>query len=133
MASGEESAAVIQPDQFQQLMSAINAGQARLDRRIDEFRAELRVGQEEAAAKALKKAQLEKTYRYRRKGNEEQAGFNARVEESLLEAQAEISADPPAVTAIVRASEALKKGLQLLSERQKLIKITDRSEYGWGW
>ena len=33
---------------------------------------------------------------------------------------------------IERAQEALAKGMKLLAERQKLIKIADRSEYGWG-
>ena len=31
-----------------------------------------------------------------------------------------------------RAREAIEKGVRLLSERQKPIKIADRSEFGWG-
>lgn len=34
--------------------------------------------------------------------------------------------------ALQRAQEALEKGAWLLSERQKLIKIADRSANGWG-
>ena len=30
-----------------------------------------------------------------------------------------------------RAKEALKEGEKLLTARQKLIRIADRSEYGW--
>ena len=117
MATGEN--VVTQADQFQQLMSAINAGQTKMD---SKFKAEVRLGQEEATAKALKRVRLERPYTYRRKGNEEQVGFN----KSLLEAQAEIASDPSALN---QAREAIKTGLKLLAERQNLIKI---AEHGRG-
>ena len=33
---------------------------------------------------------------------------------------------------ILRARETLNKGRKLLAERQKLIRIADRSDHGWG-
>ena len=51
-----------------------------MDSKLNQFKAEMRLGQEEAAAKALKRARLERPYTYRRKGNEEQAGFNTKLE-----------------------------------------------------
>ena len=33
---------------------------------------------------------------------------------------------------MAKAKEALDEGLRLIANRQKLIKIADRSEYGWG-
>ena len=121
----------VSSDQFAQLMAAIQASQERFDNKFAEFRAEVRQGQEDAAAKAVKKVRHEKPYSFKRKGNEEQAGFNEKVEDAIAEAQIHLSGDGSAPV-IERAQEALAKGMKLLAERQKLIKIADRSEYGWG-
>ena len=48
--------ALITNDQFAQLMNAIGAIQTSVDAKLQEFREEVRQGQEEAAAKALKQA-----------------------------------------------------------------------------
>ena len=134
MATGESSSAGagITPDQFSQLMEAIQASQERIDGKLAEFRDEVRIGQEDAAAKALKRVHLEKPYAFRRKGNEEQATFNSKLEDAIQEAQAEIAGHGGTSPALDRAKAALQKGAKLLCERQKLIKIADRSEHGWG-
>ena len=127
-----EGAAMTQ-DQFSLLMGAFSASQTRIEERFAEFRAEIRLGQEDAAAKALKRARYEKPYEYKRKGNQEQAAFNAKVDEAVAEAELHIEeAGPSTAPALERAKEALKKGRQFLAERQKLIKVADRSEHGWG-
>lgn len=123
----------ISQDQFAQLMGAIGASQTRMDDKFAEFQAEVRRGQEDAAAKALKRVRYEKPYEYRRKGNEEQATFNAKLDEVVAEAETQLEeAGPSLAPALQRAKEALKSGRQLIAERQKLIKIADRSEHGWG-
>jgi len=38
-------------------------------------------GQEDAATKAVKKVRHERPYNFKRKGNEEQAGFNEKLED----------------------------------------------------
>ena len=129
-----EGAAMTQ-DQFSLLMGAFSASQTRIEERFAEFRAEIRLGQEDAAAKALKRARYEKPYEYKRKGNQEQAAFNAKVDEAVAEAELLIEeAGPSTAPAMERAKEALKKGRQFLAERQKLISssVADRSEHGWG-
>jgi hypothetical protein len=104
-----------------------------MEERFEEFRTEVRQGQEDAAAKALKRAKYEKPYTYKRKGNEEQATFNAKLDEKIAEAEVELAEAGPSTTpALQRAKDVLKQGRQLLAERQKLIKIADRSEHGWG-
>ena len=75
-----EGAAMTQ-DQFALLMGAFSASHARMEERFAEFRAEIRLGQEDAAAKALKRAGYEKPYEYQRKSNHDQAAFNAKVDE----------------------------------------------------
>ena len=79
---GEGPLTAVSDDQFTQLIAAIHASQERIDYNFVEFRAEMKQGQEDAAAKALK---------FRRKGNEEQATFNEKVEEVVAEVQAELS------------------------------------------
>ncbi len=51
----------------------------------------------------------EKAYAFKKKGNEEQATFNSRVEETLAEAQAALAV-PGSSKAIERAQAGLKKG-----------------------
>ena len=127
-----EGAATTQ-DQFALLMGAFSASQARLEERFAEFRAEIRLGQEDAAAKALKRARYEKPYEYKCKSNQDQAAFNAKVDEAVAEAEHQIEeAGPSTAPALERAKEALKKGRKFIWDRQKLIKIADRSEHGWG-
>ena len=53
------------------------------------------------------------------------------MEEVVADAQAELAMVGGA-PAVERAKAALQKGAQLLTERQKLIQIADRSEFGWG-
>ena len=117
-------------DQFAELMSTIRESQARVQEELAVFKDEVRQGQEEAVAKALKRARHEKPYQYRRKGNEEQASFNARVDEALADAQLELPGSGTS-PALERAIKALERGRRLIAERQKLIRIADRSDFGW--
>lgn len=122
-------------DQFAQLMSAISASQTRMDEKLEQFQDEIRHGQEEAASRALKRARYDKPYTFRKRGNEEQANFNAKVDEAFAQAESDLSAvehSSSSTGAVQRIKEAIKKGRSLLEERQKLIRLADRSEHGWG-
>ena len=57
---------------------------------LSAFKDEVHQGQEEAATKAIKRARFEKPYQYKKKGKEEQASFNACVDEALAEVQLEL-------------------------------------------
>ena len=117
--------------QFAQLLAAIENNRERMDVQLAEMRMEMRQSQDEAAAKAVKRVRRDKAYVYRKKGNEEQAHFNHQVEEVVADATAELTAAGSS-PAIGRAQEVLAKGEKLLLERQKIIKIADHSEFGWG-
>ena len=116
--------------QFATLLAAIKQSEARLDQKLADFRSDMKETQEEAAAKAASRVRREKPYEYKKKAHEEQATFNEKVRESVREAQdaLETAADSPAIE---RAKAALQQGSALLAERQKLIKIADRSVNGW--
>ena len=65
-------------------------------------------------------------YKFKRKGNEQQFLFNQKI--SLKTA--------PAVNSLKRnkieqAREELQEGMHLITKRQKLIKLADKSEHGW--
>ena len=120
----------ITTDQFVQLMSAIKTSQDQFQKDLCTFKDEVRQGKEESATKALKRARHEKPYQCRSKGNEEQAGFNAKVEEALAEAQLDLPG-PGTFQALESAHKAIERGRRLIAERQKLIRIADRSELGW--
>ena len=116
--------------QFASLLAAIQQSESRLDQRFADFKSEMKGAQEEAAAKAASRVHLEKPYQYKKKTHEEQAIFNDKLTEAIKEASTTLkeAADSPAVT---RAKAALQEGAALLTERQKLIKIADRSANGW--
>ena len=78
--SGEPSI-TIGASSLAELMQTIGSSQVRLEEQIAQFQAEMRQGQEEAAVKALKRARYEKPYSFKKKGNEAQALFNAKLDE----------------------------------------------------
>ena len=116
--------------QFAALLAAIRDSEHRLDRKLADFKTDVQQAQDEAATKAVNRVRNDKPYHYKKKADEEQARFNAQ-EESVQEAHDAFAAieDSPAIQ---RAREALEKGARLLADRQKLIKIADRSDNGWG-
>lgn len=108
-------------DQFEKLLMEA------FQRFKEDFKEEVRQGQEEAVARALKRALTDEHYTFKKKSNEEQATFNSEVQEPLREVKTALESAGKAPV-IDRAKEALEKSLQLLADRQKLIITADRSE-----
>ena len=125
------STAQLPGSQFAALLAAIRDSEHWLDRKLADFKADVQQAQDEAATKAVNRVRNDKPYHYKKKAHEEQARFNAQVEESVQEAHDAFAAieDSPVIQ---RARDALGKGARLLADRQKLIKIADRSDNGWG-
>ena len=57
-----------------------------------------------------------------------QFDFNERVADVLDDALASI----PSTSSDTSSEKLLQEGMKLIDERQKLIKMADRSEFGWG-
>ena len=113
-------------------MDAIQASQVRMDTKLAEFQNQVCRSQDEAAAKAVKKSRsAEAPYQYKKKGNEAQAKFNAEVEDAVQEAMDELEGESRPSQSVERAKAALEKGAKKIAERQKLIKLADRSDFGW--
>ena len=74
----------------------------------------------------IKKFRRKEPKSFRRKGNEIQYKFNAELQDSLDEAKAHIKKE-----AVEKAKDSLSEGTLLLTNRQKLILLPDKSEFGW--
>ena len=125
------STAQLPGSQFAALLAAIRDSEHRLDRKLANVKADVQQAQDEAATKAINRVRNDKPHHYKKKALVEQACFNAQVEESVQDAHDAFAAivDSPAIQ---RAREALEKGARFLPDRQKLKKIADRSDNGWG-
>ena len=104
--------------QKQTILAAVNTQIAGLQSTLLEQQANL-------AQQVVAEAEGE-SYTFKKKGNEEQHKFNRKV----------LKANTKAVHALesgnaAKAQDHLKEGIVLLNNRQKLVKLADKSEYGW--
>ena len=74
----------------------------------------------------IKKLRREEPKSFKRKGNELQYKFNVKLQDSYEEVKSHLE-----VNAIDKAKETLAEGMSLLAERQKLILLADKSDFGW--
>ena len=74
----------------------------------------------------IKKIRREEPKSFKRKGNEVQYKFNAKIQDSIDEAKSYLESN-----AVDKAKESLTEGTSLLTERQKLILLADKSEFDW--
>ena len=74
----------------------------------------------------IKKLRREEPKSFKRKGNELQYKFNVKLQDSFEEVKSHLE-----VNAIDKAKEPLAEGMSLLAERQKLILLADKSDFGW--
>ena len=111
--SGEGDVPVTGAD-FERLFSAISA----MEGKVLNLKREL-AEEQEAANEGLAK---------RMKSHEKQYCFNETVKDKIQEAQTVLNQSAPALE---KAKSALTEGEKLIDERQKQIRIADRSEYRW--
>ena len=65
-------------------------------------------------------------YVFKKKGNEQQFSFNRKAAKTSNSALKALEGGN-----IPKAKEELNKGISLLNNRQKIIKLADKSEFGW--
>lgn len=143
--SNTEAPVAMSTVQFSSLMRAIStsssAMETAMDRKLSLFKEDMERGQEEVADRIVKKARREPVPEFNKKGNQFQHSFNCRISEVLEDAQQEAKAVSDSVTGasitppaqpLAKLEEVLKRGTSLVNERQKLIKMADRSPFGWG-
>ena len=74
----------------------------------------------------IKKLRREEPKSFKRKGNEIQYKFNSKLQDSLDEATSHLETG----NAVEKAKASLSEGTSMLNERQKLILLADKSEFG---
>ena len=89
---------------------------------------ELSAEREAADEKLVKKLKLEKAPTFHKKGHEKQYRHNEEVQMKLSDTRAALNEQPPVVE---KVKSLLEEGEKLIIERQKHIRIADRSDNGW--
>jgi hypothetical protein len=101
----------------------------RLTEKLDSTVVQLKRAHAEAneeQTKEIKRLKTNPHKEFKRKGNEIQYKFNAKLDEVFEDAKDAINAKKPG-----KAIEALDEGMVLIQDRQKLILLADKSEFGW--
>ena len=121
-----------QSNPLAEILQEMRRSEKRMEDRLRKMEEDVQRSQEEALEKASKRARCEKSYVFKKRGHQAQSEFNERVEACIERAAEEVMRRPTDESALSKAKEALDEGRRLIANRQKLIKIADRSEYGWG-
>ena len=95
----------------------------RVDSKLQELKRSISEDQEECLSSVVKRVKEDNSIKWKKVGNEKQFKFNQSVEARFDSAISAIEKKKP--------EKELEEGKKLLSERQKLIKLADRSECGW--
>ena len=109
-----------------------------MDGQLKALKEEMLCGQEEVTEKAVKRARREREYPFKRKGKWEQFVFNDSIADKLEFAKQQLNpaqhggaSTSVSTLATEKAVQAIEEGLALIEDRQKLIKLADRSDTGW--
>ena len=122
-------------ESFSNLKKSHEESQQQITAKLDRLEQDVATGQEETLQLVAKRLKRDPEYQFHRKGNEKQIVFNKAVNDSiqsaanLLEKVKPMGAQDTAM--LKSAKEQLQQGTKTISERQKLIRLADRSEYGW--
>ena len=109
-----------------QLSAVMQAVKERMQDEISSLKWELASDREAADERLVKKLKLKKAPTLKKNGK--QFLFNEEVAAKFEGGMACLSETPPAVE---KAKTLLEEGMKLVHERQKLIRMADRSEHGW--
>ena len=79
----------------------------------------------------INKLKFKDNYIFRKKGNEDQYKVNAKVNEKISEAKAELEVIMTEDNRIETALRKIDEGIDIIKDRQKLILMADSFETGW--
>ena len=120
---------------FKDLKETQNANQKEMSEKLEKLEKDVHVGQDTAAECVVKKLKRDRGLEFKKKGHERQFLFNNEVKDKMDNATVAMQkVDPSTKTnreALDEAKKELEEGIQLIAQRQKLIRLADRSEYGW--
>ena len=97
-----------------------------VDSKLQDLKRSISEDQEDCVRSVVKKVKEDQSISWKKVGNEKQFKFNDSLETKFDSAIAAIDKKK-----LDKAKQELQEGKKLLAERQKLIKLADRSECGW--
>ena len=122
MATGSS---VLSAEQLAEVMQAVKEG---MREEISSLKRLLASDRESADDRLVKKLKLEKAPTFKEKAHEKQHHFNEEVIAKFEAGAACLTETPPAME---KAKTMMEEGTKFVRERQKLIRLADRSEHGW--
>ena len=97
-----------------------------VDSKLQDLKRSISEDQEDCVRSVVKKVKEDQSISWKKVGNEKEFKFNDSLETKFDSAIAAIDKKK-----LDKAKQELQEGKKLLAERQKLIKLADRSECGW--
>ena len=103
-----------------------------MSNRLDSFQRSVHETQRQLSETQLSKIEQmnHESYVFKRKGNEEQFKVNTKIANKMKEAKSLLT-DQDNNENTTGAMRSINEGLEILTHRQKLIKLADQSENGW--
>ncbi|XP_076116600.1 uncharacterized protein LOC143084068 [Mytilus galloprovincialis] len=104
-----------------------------MDSRLSSFQSNIRQSQQDISQSQIYKIEQTVTdnFSFKRKGNENQFKHKSRVLSKLKEADVNLEGPDLSVDSVQTAKAKIVEGMELVRERQKLIKMADSSELRW--
>ena len=120
---------------FDALKKSQEDNQSAMTKKLEQLKGDVQASQDGAAEHVVKKLKRDCGYEFRKKGNEHQFTFNDGIKDrinaaSSLMTQVKATSQQDTTT-LQKAVEELQAGVKALEFRQKLIRLADRSEFGW--
>lgn len=125
MGSEQETSGSLSPELAVVLDAQKNAILTAVNAQIQGLQTNLLQAQSDLAVQIASDLQPD-TYVFKKKGNEQQFSFNRKVAKTSGTALKALESGN-----IPKAKEELNKGISLINARQKIIKLADKSEFGW--
>ena len=120
---------------FKDLKETQDANRKELSEKLEKLKKDVHAGQDMAAEHVVKKLKRDRGLEFKKKGHERQFFFNDKVKDKMENATVMMKKIDPSTApnkeALEEAKKELEEGIQLISQRQKLIRLADRSDYGW--
>ena len=126
--SSTDSVVMVVRTEQQVLLDTIKHLEENMEETMASMKRELAKEREEADERLVKRMRLEKPPSFKKKSYEVQYRFNADIRSKLATVSGALKETPPAIE---KAATAVEEGETLITERNKLIRIADRSEYVW--
>ena len=119
------------------LLKKLTDAQEATQRQLTELQQQVTSSRATSMKLVVQKIEEERGYTFRKKGHEKQWRFNKAVDSHMDNALDELkkiprSSDEKTTKIMDNVQEELEKGREEIADRQKKIKMADRSEYSWG-